>query len=145
LNGFKRSIEYLLGCGFFQQEGEEGISLCPTLQTFSKEKHQLFLLLLLSAWVCFSLMSPMSSPSSSLRSNEPATPTHATHPSQSCSTTAPPAELLLCSGKNGLSTSWPARTWPGLTQSLCELPGGLHPSAPQNASHHKVSVCLLSC
>lgn len=96
--------------------------MCPTLQTFSKEKHRLLLLLLLSSWVCFSLMTPASSPSSSLRSNEPATPTHATHPSQNCSTTAPPAQLLH-SDKNGVSISWPARTWPGLTQPLYELPG----------------------
>ena len=95
--------------------------MCPTLQTFGEEKHRLLLLLLLSAWVCLSLTSPMSSPNSSLRSSEPATPTHATHPSQSCSTTAPPAKLI-CGGKNGVSNSQPARTWPGLTQSVYKLP-----------------------
>lgn len=104
--------------------------MCSTLQTFGKEKHHLLLLLLLSAWACFSLTSPVSSPNSSLRSNEPATPTHATHPSQSCSTIAPPAKLL-CSGKNGVSVSWPAPTWPGLTQSLYELPGVFTPLLQQ--------------
>lgn len=48
----------------------------------------------------FSLLSPVSSASSSLGSAHPATPTLVTCPSQSCSVTAPPAQLL-CSGKMG--------------------------------------------